>query len=169
MTIYNFTKLCDSPLYIQRDGSQKRESKTGKEGDSTRRRKGSRRKEGGWGTCAPFAHVPERHHQALWPKKQSFVLCAVPFCGASQGINKNVSRCWAARDCGRKIIDVGWCTHHPIFRLVTMEQSIKRAQFQCSIVKPQRRLNTENCPMFPVQLITLWWTLPIKFPKVNSF
>ncbi len=125
------------------------------EGDSTRRRKGSGRKEGGWGTYATFANVPERHRQALWPMKQSFVLCAVPFCGASQGINKNVSRCWAARDCGRKVIDVGWRTHPDFPTTHNGSQSIRRARFQCSIVKPQRRLNTANCPMFPVQLITL--------------
>lgn len=164
MTIYNRTKLCDSPLSTPREMEVRR----------GRARQGWRETvwggETGGGGRMPHLHTFLRdiaRHCGRWNKALSSVL--FPFVVQVRGINKNVSRCWEARACGRKVIDVGWLTHPDFPTSHNGSQSIRRAWLQCRIVNPQRWLNTAKRPMFPAQLITLWWTLPTKFPKENSF
>lgn len=89
-----------------------------------------------WGGRMPHLHTFLRdiaRHCGRWNKALSSVL--FPFVAQVRGINKNVSRCWAARDCGRKVIDVGWRTHPDFPTSHNGSQSIRRAWFQCSTVK----------------------------------
>lgn len=106
MTIYNRTKLCDSPLSSPREMEVRR----------GRARQGWRETvwggETGGGGRMPHLHTFLRdiaRHCGRWNKALSSVL--FPFVVQVRGINKNVSRCWEARACGRKVIDVGWLTH----------------------------------------------------------
>lgn len=119
-----------APLYLWRDRRMKNRRRNSKS-----KIKDSKRRKGG-GT--PHLHqVPGRQSPAIvvqW--NNALFLLGSSFCGESQGINKIVSRCWEARACGSKVIDVGWHTHPDFPTSHNGSQSIRGGRLQCGAVKP---------------------------------